>query len=248
MTFAWDGTKLSPAPEPAGKMRVADSWRQVDGRVRRLDLHQLRFAQAVAACESGLDGGAMVSAAAALVPKSGEWFPRARLVERTLYLDLRRGPKRRPSVVVQVLPTGDHRSNPWVKGPDLAATAELITSAHAVGADEVLLRNGCGHVLEAGHAAVVWWDSNALCFPSAELPVLPSVTRALVEARARVMGIEVRRVSASLLDLNGREVWLLNAFQGIRLVTGWINADITPGAGERFHTWRAALDDALEPV
>ena len=230
-------------------MRVADSWRHVDGRVRRLDLHRERFTRSVALREPALDVAAMVDAAAGVIPAVGEWVPRVRLVGDTLYLDIRRGPCRHPSASVRVLPKGDPRSNPLVKGPDLALAAGLIATARETGADEVLLRSASGRVLEAGHAAVVWWDEDALCVPSAGLPVLPSVTRRLVEERARGLGLEVRRVSAELSDLDGCEAWLLNAYQGLRLVTAWLGEDtITPGVGRRFQSWRAALDAALDPV
>ncbi|AWB81958.1 aminotransferase class IV [Corynebacterium yudongzhengii] len=242
-TFLFDAGTLIPACAPTGTVRVADSWRQVDGHVRRLDLHRERFASSVARYAPGLDADALVDAAARKVPDVGEWFPRVRLIDDCLYCDLRPGPPRRPTVKVAVLSPGDPRSNPRVKGPDLGLGGELIAHARTRGVDEVLLRSAEGLLLETAYAALVWWEGDTLCAPHLDLPVLPSVTRRLVEDHAAQLGIEVRHVHATLADLDGRETWLLNAYQGLRLVTDWVGADLIPGPPHRFQAWRKALDE-----
>ncbi|MBV7295475.1 aminotransferase class IV [Corynebacterium sp. TAE3-ERU12] len=247
-TFAWDGTQFVPASTPSGKLRVADSWRQTNGHVRRIDLHQQRFSHSTAQYGYRVNGSALFTAAVELIPAEGEWFPRLSLVEDTVYLDIRPGPERRQALTVQVLPPGDPRTNPRVKGPDLARTGALIADAAKAGAHEVLFRDEQGLVLEAGYAALVWWDGEALCVPTPELPVLPSVTRLVVEQRAHELGVPVRQVAARLAELDGCEAWLLNAYQGIRYVTDWVGADITPGAPQRFTSWREFLDGQLTPV
>lgn len=238
-TFVWTDGAFSPVDEPQGPIRVADSWRQSEGRVRRLELHRERFAREVDNLSARSDAAAAVDAAASLVPSTGEWFPRVRLVADDLFLDVRRGPERRQTASVQVLETGDPRSHPRVKGPDLALGTDLI---RATGADEVLIRDDGGTVLEAAHAAVVWWDGDVLCVPAPGLAVLRSVTRQIVEDRAREVGLAVRELSAQVCELDGRETWLLNAYQGIRLVTSWEGAGITAGEGRRFLSWRDAYE------
>lgn len=243
-TYAWTEGGLRRMTEPGGQLRVADSWRQADGAVRRLDLHRERFVGSVESCAPGVPAGAFFDAAAAAVPGDGEWFPRVRLMDEELYLDVRPGPPRSPSAVVHVLPPGDPRRNPRVKGPDMALAEQLITQAREQGADEVLYRDEAGLVLEAGYASLVWWDGDDLCVPSRGLPVLPGVTRTVVEEQARALGMTVRGAEATIDDLDGREAWLLNAYQGLRLVTAWVGSEVAPGEGVRFGTWRAALEEA----
>lgn len=240
-TYVWTDGTFCPVDEPLGPIRVADSWRQSDGRIRRLDLHRERFAREVGKLGVHRDGAAMVDAAVRLVPDAGDWFPRVRLVGDALYLDLRRGPERRRTASVRVLGKGDPRSHPRVKGPDLAAGTDLIRAANA---DEVLIRDRSGVVLEAAHSAVVWWDDDVLCVPTLGLAVLRSVTRQIVEEHARDRDIEVCGVTAQLSELDGREAWLLNAYQGLRLVTSWEGVDISAGGGVRFPTWRDAVENS----
>lgn len=238
------GWNVVDVPE-SGPVRVADSWRIADGRVRRFDAHRDRFASSVAATGAYGRGAveAFMDAALALaVTTPGCGFPRVRLVGDRLVLDLRPGPPQHEAVAVHVLPPGDPRVSPLVKGPDLASAGDLVAAARGLGAGEVLIRGGRGVVLECGWASLVWWEGDTLCVPAAGLPVLPSVTRGIVEDLARADGLTVRGVEARLPDLDGREAWLLNAYQGLRLVTGWVGADLTPGPPHRFGTWRAALD------
>lgn len=246
-TYVWRDARLQrcdAAEVPPGPVEVADSWRQAEGRVRRLDLHRRRFTGSVAqvAPERSADAEAFFHAAAQAVPVGGEWFPRARLVGGELIADVRPGPPRRSDVVVRVLGCGDLRSMPLVKGPDLALTGDLIAAAREVGADEVLVRDGRGRVLEAGYAALVWWEGDDLCVPVRSLPVLPSITRRLVEEQVAAQGGRVRPVEARVEDLGGREAWLLNAYQGLRVVTGWRDAPIEAGAPRRAPAWREWLE------
>lgn len=246
-TYVWRDARLQPcdaAEAPPGPVQVADSWRQVQGRVRRLGLHRARFIGSVAqvAPERSADAGAFFDAAAQAVPVEDEWFPRVRLVGGELIADVRPGPPRRAEVVVRVLACGDPRSMPLVKGPDLALAGDLIAAARDVGSDEVLIRDARGRVLEAGYAALVWWDGEDLCVPARSLPVLPSITRRIVEEQVVALGGRVRPVEARVEDLDGREAWLLNAYQGLRVVTGWRDAPIQAGSASRAASWREWLE------
>lgn len=268
-TYRWDAGRLVPHdPSPEAVVRVAESWRQVDGHVRALDRHRARFATSVARVAPDLDAGAVMDAAVAAVPAVGEWFPRVRLVTcdgvrrhpaqkrhvgepglpgaggdgPALLVDVRPGPPRLSEVMVAVRAPGDPRERPRVKGPDLAWAGREIEAVRPRGAGEVLIRDEDGVVLEAGWASLVWWEEGTLCVPDPGLPVLPSITRGLVEEQARTQGIPLRPRRARLEDLDGREAWLLNAYQGLRVVTGWVDAPITPGPARRAAAWRAWLD------
>lgn len=210
----------------------------------------------------GLDAAAIIDAAADLASLDGEWFPRVRIVVRDagdetgrepgrerdatpireVLLDVRPGPPRQAEVTVAVRDPGDPRRRPRHKGPDLAWAGRQIASVRERGAGEVLVRDDAGAVLEAGWASVLWWEGEDLCVPDPGLPVLPSITRALVEERARAEGRTIRPVRAPLDALDGREAWLLNAYQGLRPVTRWVGSTITPGTPVRAAEWRAWLD------
>ncbi|MDO5628924.1 MAG: aminotransferase class IV [Mobilicoccus sp.] len=249
-TWRWVDGDLVPADDVAGPLRVADSWRHVEGRVRRWDLHRDRFTAATSALgHDRADVDAFLDAVARAVPETGEWFPRVRLVADTLLLDVREGPPRKTEAVVHVLSPGDPRAQPRTKGPDLARLGVLIEEARAGGADEILLRDEQGRILEAGYAALVWWEDDVLFAPAADLPLLPSVTRRVVTDHARREGVVVREVTAPIDALSGREAWLLNAYQGLRIVTAWSGVDIAAGPATHARRWRAALegDSAFGP-
>lgn len=225
-----------------GDLLVADSWRVVNGRTHHLDRHRDRFVAAVR--DSGVTADEVAAfwhAALHKIPQLGEWFPRVRLVQKgselALVLDLRPGPPRVETARVRVLPPGDPRYNPRIKGPDLALAGQLIAES---GTEEVLVRDVAGRVLEAGYSAVVWWRGDELWVPSEDLAVLPSVTRQWVIDRGLRLGYRVHEAHATVADLDGCEAWLLNAYQGIRLITTWQGADITAGPGMRFAQWRNA--------
>jgi hypothetical protein len=49
-------------------------------------------------------------------------------------------------------------------------------------------------------------------------------------------------------ELNGLEVWTVNALHGVRPVVAWVNADSVPGPGTRAPQWQARLDAAATPT
>lgn len=124
----------------------------------------------------------------------------------------------------------DPRTVPRRKGPDLGALARVRERASGEGAEEAVLVAPSGSVLEAATASVLWWEDDTLCLPPPRLPVLPGVTVALVQERARREGIPVAHRERTVAGLDGREVWLVNALHGIRPVTGWIGV-VASGTG-----------------
>ena len=81
-------------------------------------------------------------------------------------------------------PPGDPRTRPRRKGPDLALLASLRAQAREHGADELLLCDGDGALLEGALSSLLWWEDDALCTTPDE-HALPGVTRALLLAHAR---------------------------------------------------------------
>lgn len=239
----WNGRELVPAAAgtPAALL-VADSWLVDEGRQRAASAHWMRFAGSCA--QLGVQRDELrrfeVAARAALPPR-GRWFPRVELTADGLALRLRRAPARQREARVLVGPPGDPRDAPLRKGPDLLRLASLRAGARRRGADELLLCDGGGALLEGALSSLLWWEDEALCTTPDER-VLPGVTRALLLARARERGIEVRMRAPQPEELDGRETWLTSALHGIRVVDGWVSPQIAAGAGERAPRWREELD------
>lgn len=239
----WSGRELVPAPAAPAAVLVADSWLVDDGRQRAAAAHWDRF------CGSCLQAGvqreelrSFRAAASAALPREGRWFPRVELTQRGLALRLRRAPPVASETArVLVGAPGDPRAAPCRKGPDLELLASLRAAARERGADELLLCDEHGALLEGALSSLLWWEDDVLCTTRDE-HALPGVTRALLLARAQADGIEVRRRAPQPSELDGRETWLTSALHGIRVVTGWVSPQITPGAGERAPRWREELD------
>ncbi len=77
-------------------------------------------------------------------------------------------------------------------------------------------------MLETATAGLLWWRDGALCAPPEDGRVLPSVTRALITEIARAQSIPVRTETVRPEQLEGLEVWAVNALHGIRPVLDWL--------------------------
>ncbi|MGW2520137.1 aminotransferase class IV [Streptomyces sp. NPDC001617] len=249
---------LTPAEEPGGRLLVADSWLVREGRVRGFERHRERFLRACGECDGPplrrlLEFWRDMTDA---LPRTGAWFPRVELGvgARELRLLLRVAPPLGTGVRVWAAGQSDPRTVPRRKGPDLDTLARVRRRASGEGAEEVVLVAPTGVVLEAATASVLWWEDDTLCLPPPRLPVLPGVTVALIQERARREGIRVAHRERTVAELDGLEVWLVNALHGIRPVTGWAG-----GTGEaegslraapalRAPEWRKWQDEIMEPL
>lgn len=231
---------------------VADSWLVLDGSVRALDRHISRFTR------SCLELGAVTPEeldrfwreAISVLPRTGAWFPRVELAgdPPSLRLRIRPAPPRGEHVRVWVPDAPDHRRSPARKGPDLQALGRLRAEAESHGAQEALLRTADGVVVEAASSSVLWWEDDVLCSPPEEIPALPGTTAGLVLDMAAAQGIRTARRARRVDELAGREVWLLNALHGIRLVTAFIGCGTTPGEGRHFTPWRERVERLRTPL
>lgn len=196
--------------------------------------------------------GEFWTASIAKIPQRGRWFPRVQLTAGpaggTLELRVRPAPPPADSVRVWVADCGDPRRTPRRKGPDLERLSALRERATTTGADEALLTTSTGYVLEAANAGLLWWDGPVLCLPARALRVLPSVTTSLLVETARRLSVPVRYRRQRLGALDGRETWLVNALHGIRPVSAWTNAELTPGPHLRVEVWRGYLTECERPV
>ena len=242
-TLRWTGRELEPfAGASAAPLLVADSWLVDEGYERAAGAHWARFG---ATCrELGVERdelAAFRAAAVAALPAEGRWFPRVELTRDGLALRLRRAPPPAREARVLVGPRGDPRAHPRRKGPDLELLGGLRAQARAAGADELLLCDTRGRLLEGALSSLLWWEDDALCTTPDE-SALPGVTRALLLAIARERGVEVRTRAPDPAQLAGCETWLTSALHGIRTVSGWIAPRQPAAAPARAPEWREELD------
>ncbi|TPX03389.1 hypothetical protein FJ656_17450, partial [Schumannella luteola] len=133
--------------------------------------------------------------------------------------------------------------------PDLGAMVRLRTEAQRRGADEAVIVDDDGHIVEGSTTCLVWWDGGTLCVPDRTMPRIPSITERTVVALATALSIPIDEQRVRPEELDGREVWALNALHGIRIVTAWQGGPAStaeePG---RLSRWRLRLDALRRPL
>ncbi|MEA2141657.1 MAG: hypothetical protein QOI64_87 [Solirubrobacteraceae bacterium] len=239
----WTGHELEEvAGGPTAALLAADSWLVDEGYERAAGAHWARFGEAC--LQLGVERAQLLafrSAAVAALPAEGRWFPRVELTRDGLALRLRRAPPPAREARVLVGAPGDPRSQPRRKGPDLELLAGLREQARGRGADELLLCDDAGRLLEGALSSLLWWEGDALC-TTPDATALPGVTRALALRIARERGVEVRTLAPVAADLADRETWLTSALHGIRVVSTWVQPRQAAGAPARASEWREELD------
>lgn len=234
-------------------IEAADSWLVSDGLTLGLDLHRTRFMTSIPRGRYlQLDPSAFWDAAIAEIPREGDWFPRVELHSRPtgprLIFRLRSAPERARSVVLSTWTGKDPRTVPRVKGPDLESMTRVRTSVQAVGAQEAVILSPDGYVVEGATSALLWWRGNILCAPSADLDRVDSVTARTLLTLATALGIDTFEESVTPAELDGVELWAVNALHGIRIVTKWIDGPALAELPGRLETWRKRLDALRQPL
>jgi branched-subunit amino acid aminotransferase/4-amino-4-deoxychorismate lyase len=229
--------------EPAGPLLAADSWLVSGGAVRGYDAHWARFGGWCR--ELGVPPDQLACfrlAVTASLPRGGRWFPRVEVAaagaEHDLRLRLRPAPPASVHARVLVAGPGDPRTRPTWKGPDLERLLALRERAAAAGADELLLCDGDGRLLEGALSSLLWWQDETLCTTPAQR-TLAGITRALLLEIAGRRGVAVAVRSPLPDELAGCETWLTSALHGIRVVADW-------GPAPRAAAWRAELDRTVQ--
>lgn len=224
-----------------GDLLVADSFLVANGKVRGLELHRDRFVRSCAA--AGVAAERFWDEQIGRLPGFGRWFPRFELHgSGGLAVQLRPAPPIGGRVRVAVHEGPDPRTAPRVKGPDLELLGKLRESAPDR-ADEILLLDTDGTVLEAAYSALAWWEGDTLCFPPSDRPLLPSVTATLLRRIATTQGIEVSEhpITPEALQATD-EAWLVNALHGIRPIHAWGPSPIDPLPNSHSTEWQTHLE------
>ena len=214
---------------PVGQLAVADSWLVEDGRARSLREHYERFRNWVAEITTRDDLTAFFEAVTAEIPRDGRWFPRIELLANDstdsthLVFRLREAPEQIDSMTLWSFNEPDPRSNPLVKGPDLSLGMQMRRAAQMHGADEAVILNTDGYILEGALSSIVWFRDDVLCAPGSDLDWIPSITRKEVFAIAEQMGLQTRTEKVKPADLVDLEIWGLSSLHGIRPVDEWID-------------------------
>ena len=217
-------------------LTAADSWLVTDGTALALDLHRSRF---LAAAPGGED---FWDAAVAAVPADGDWFPRVEQHSDGRFIFRQRSaPELRRSLTLITHRGDDPRRSPSVKGPDLDAMRRLRTAAQEEGADEAVILSPDGYVVESSQSALAWWRGSILCTPPADFARVDSVTARSLLGLATALGVDLLEEAVTPAELDGTEIWALNALHGPRIVTGWNDGPQPAELPGRLQLWRDRL-------
>jgi branched-subunit amino acid aminotransferase/4-amino-4-deoxychorismate lyase len=232
---------------------VADSWLVTDGTALALPLHRSRFLSSIAARGFAPPGAEEFwDAAVAAIPRHGDWFPRVELHSHggtaLLAFRLREAPQRGRSLVLATHNGDDPRTAPRIKGPDLDALQRIRTEAQQRGADEAVLLSPGGSVVDGAHTALLWWRGDILCSPAPELDRVDSVTAKSTLALAVALGVDIYHEDVAPTELDGLEIWAVNALHGIRIVTAWVDGPQTAEEPGRLAKWRTLVDRLRKPL
>lgn len=211
-TYLWHEGGFIPSQTHPGPFDVADSWRMLgDAHSSALRLHLRRF-ESVA---GPLPAGFVPAMLQRFAP--GDLFPRISLAAGQLRLDIRPAPPARPVTRLTYAQAPDPRSQPLVKGPDFPALARYRAEYQDDGADDTVIVDSSGAMLETTTGALVAWDGETLVLPTGT--ALPSITLHQVTRRAAALGIRTETRPLTLELATECPLWFLNSLHGISPVT-----------------------------
>ena len=249
LRFRWNGSELvdvTGAPEIP--LYVADSFLLNDGKVVAYQRHLDRFAASAEfqGLVRPLDD--FLSAVTASLPRTGKLFPRIDLTERgELELHIRPAPELHETIVLATA-SHDPRVEPTIKGPDIPALNALRAEAQTQGADDAVIVDAQGRIVDGSTTCLIWFAEGGLHLPPAEALRVNSVSVAVVRELAAQGGFSVSESWATPSDLEGVELYAVNALHGIRSVVSWVNGPLLSVNQERLAHWRQQYDLLAEEL
>jgi branched-subunit amino acid aminotransferase/4-amino-4-deoxychorismate lyase len=227
---------------------VGDSFLLDEGHVVGYPRHLERFARSAEAQGLVHPVDNFLAAVTAALPRTGTWFPRIDLTERgELELQVRPTPPLHSSLVLATA-SGDPRSEPTIKGPDIPALEQLRAEARQVGADDAVIVDTQGRIVDGATTCLVWFRETTMLTPPLEATRLESTTVAEVTEIAAANGFEIATEWATPADLAGVTVWALNALHGIRGVTSWIGGPTLNHDEQMLTSWRTQYAQRALPI
>ncbi|MDH6533142.1 branched-subunit amino acid aminotransferase/4-amino-4-deoxychorismate lyase [Aurantimicrobium minutum] len=249
LRYRWNGSELVDiSGAPMIPLYVADSFLLRAGQVAGFARHLDRFA--TSATTQGLvrPVDTFLDAVTVTLPKTGVYFPRIDLTERgELELWVRPAPALKEHIVLATA-TCDPRTEPALKGPDIPALTELRKLAQAQGADDAVIVDAQGRVIDGSTTCLLWFDGDTAVIPPAEAIRVDSVTVALVSELLKAEGTSLTERWATPQDLSNREIYALNALHGVRAVTQWREGPLVALNPTRFAALRESYESQFENI
>lgn len=262
--YRWDGHALvaiDGADHAQYVIDAADSLLVSDGNAFALGMHRTRFQDAVSCTAASKkfspdEVDAFWAAAFAMIPASGNWFPRVELRSNAGEIHLayrhRRAPNLTRAVSLRTHVGEDPRRVPTVKGPDIVSLGAIRSDTQQRGIDDVVFVTPDVHIIDGAANALVWWRGDTLCGPPQEedpaFARVPSVTAKALLGLAGSLGVHTREERATPAELDGNEVWALNALHGIRMVTEWASVPQLAEKPGRIGVWRERMHSLRAPI
>lgn len=249
LRFRWNGSELIPADGASIlPLYVADSWLLDDGKVVALDAHFARFAHSAAAQGLVRPVNAFTSAVAAALPRVGSFTPRIDLTERgELELWIRPAPQLFETIILATAEK-DVRTEPDIKGPDIPALAVLRETARTQGADDAVILDISGRIVDGATTCILWWRDGEIFVPPKEARRLDSITIKVIRQMAAAKGIAVKEAWTTPAQLAGTTAWALNSLHGIRQVSSWINGPSLVSDLPLLQFWRESYEALSKPL
>ncbi len=248
LRYRWNGSELidvTGAPEIP--LYVADSFLLADGQIVAWEKHVARFSQSAQAQGLVRPVDDFLQAVTSALPKEGQYFPRIDLTERgELELRLRPAPSLRHTLSV-ITATHDPRMEPAIKGPDIPALGEIQQWASSLGADDAVILDSNGHIVDGTTTCLVWSRGDDFFTPPQSALRVASTTVSVFQDMTEDSGIRWHESSASPAELERHSLYALNALHGIQAVTTWIDGPhLEPDT--RVDSWRSAYQQRARPV
>lgn len=239
LRLRWNGSELvdiSGAPEIP--LYVADSFLLNEGEVVGFDRHLERFSSS--AQRQGLVRplDQFLDAVTAALPRSGAWFPRIDLTERgELELWVRPAPELTEAIVLATA-ENDPRQEPTIKGPDIPALNELRSRAQQQGADDAVILDPAGRIIDGSTTCLIWVTGDTVLMPPSEASRVDSITVSILKDVLREQEVSIVEQWATPQELDGAELYALNALHGIRSALSWVNGPTLKVNEKRLRKWR----------